>query len=82
MGKIISDGIKQAEERLRKEQQRLLLQQEQGLISYIPIVGSVWNYWWSAPHTNENSSPTVGHSVNLISSEFAEQHKEAKKILK
>jgi len=64
VGKIIEIGIKEAEERLRYQTERI--EAEQGIIRKIPIVGSVWN-WWSP------SSPTpFGNTFSLLTTKVSE----------
>jgi hypothetical protein len=64
IGKIIELGIKEAEERLRFQTERI--EAEQGIIRKIPIVGSVWN-WWSP------TSPTpLGNTFSIITTKVSE----------
>jgi len=64
IGKIIESGIKEAEERLRKQNERL--EAEGGLIRKIPIVGSVWN-WWSPANQNLR-----GNSFSLLTTQVSD----------
>jgi len=58
IGKILESGIKEAQERLRRENERI--EAEQGIIRKIPIVGSVWNWWMPSNQT------LPGNSFNLL----------------
>jgi hypothetical protein len=64
VGKIIELGIKEAEDRIRQETERL--EAEQGIIRKIPIVGSVWNWW------NPANQILRGNSFSLITTQVSE----------
>eukprot|EP01124_Arcella_intermedia_P022189 TRINITY_DN3258_c0_g3_i1.p1 TRINITY_DN3258_c0_g3~~TRINITY_DN3258_c0_g3_i1.p1 ORF type:complete len:729 (-),score=184.24 TRINITY_DN3258_c0_g3_i1:2-2188(-) len=64
IGKIVESGIKEAEERLKKEQERL--ESQQGIIRKIPIVGNVLN-WWSPVEV-----ASKGNSFSLLTTEVYE----------
>jgi len=58
VGKILESGIKEAQERIRRENERI--EAELGIIRKIPIFGSVWNWWMPSNQT------LPGNSYNLL----------------